>query len=101
MLIYKILLPYEWADFQATGEFSGTPFDIESGFIHCSSRQQVGATAVRVFADKGELVVLASDAAALDGPGRGEPASEGDEFPQVYGLLALAAVCRCTTFLTP
>src|SRR5204863_2884030 len=81
-----------WADFQATGEFSGTPFDIESGFIHCSSRQQVGATAVRVFADKGELVVLAVDADALDGTVRWETASDGDEFPHVYGVLDLDAV---------
>ncbi|MFV2102344.1 DUF952 domain-containing protein [Micromonospora sp. LOL_024] len=49
VLIYKILLPGEWAEFQAAGRFDGSPFDRESGFIHCSSRAQLPGTAARVF----------------------------------------------------
>ncbi|WP_233558852.1 DUF952 domain-containing protein [Micromonospora radicis] len=31
-------MPDEWAEFQAAGRFTGSPFDQDSGFVHCSSR---------------------------------------------------------------
>jgi uncharacterized protein (DUF952 family) len=92
MLIYKILLPAEWADFEAAGQFDGSPFDRESGFVHLSSREQVGDTALRVFGREPALVVVAVDAALLGDSVRWEPASNGELFPHVYGQLPLAAV---------
>ena len=89
-VIYKILLPAEWDDFNAAGRFDGSPFDRESGFIHCSSREQVAATAHRFFADEPELVVVALDADALDEV-RWEPARNGEPFPHVYGPLTGSA----------
>jgi uncharacterized protein (DUF952 family) len=47
VLIYKILLPSQWAEFEAAGRFDGSPFDRSCGFIHCSSREHVGGTALR------------------------------------------------------
>ncbi|BCB79124.1 hypothetical protein Pflav_055340 [Phytohabitans flavus] len=65
VLIYKILLPAEWAEFEAAGRFDGSAFDHESGFIHCSSREQVGPTALLVFPAEPALVIAAIDADAL------------------------------------
>ncbi len=92
MLIYKILLPAEWAEFESAGRFDGSPFDHESGFIHLSSREQVGGTALRVFSDQPDLVVAAIDTERLRDPLRWEPASNGDVFPHVYGSLPMEAV---------
>ncbi len=69
MLIYKILLPSEWAEFDQRGQFDGSPFDLSSGFIHCFSRVQVGATALRVFPDEPELVVVALETEMLGDAG--------------------------------
>jgi uncharacterized protein (DUF952 family) len=91
VLIYKILLPPEWAEFQANGEFTGSPDDRDSGFIHLSSRAQVGATAVRIFGEKGPLVVIAVEADTLGETVRWEASSDGDRFPHVYGTLPLSA----------
>jgi uncharacterized protein (DUF952 family) len=91
-VIYKILLPAEWADFEAAGCFRGSPFDGSSGFIHCSSREQVGATALRVFAQEPALVVVALDTQLLGESVRWETASGGDVFPHVYGDVPLSAV---------
>jgi uncharacterized protein (DUF952 family) len=41
VLIYKILLPTEWTAFEATGRFDSSPLEQRSGFIHCSSGEQV------------------------------------------------------------
>jgi uncharacterized protein (DUF952 family) len=91
-VIYKILLPAEWADFEATGCFRGSPFDGSSGFIHCSSREQVGATALRVFAQEPVLVVVALDTQLLGESVRWETASDGDVFPHVYADVPFSAV---------
>ncbi|GAB3506836.1 DUF952 domain-containing protein [Phytohabitans suffuscus] len=92
MLIYKILLPAEWADFEAASHFDGSQFDHESGFIHCSSREQVGPTALRVFADEPRLVVAAIAADALGESVRWEESSDGGLFPHVYGPVPRSAV---------
>lgn len=91
MLIYKILLPAEWAGFEAAGRFDGSPFDHESGFIHCSSREQVGPTALRVFPDEPALVVAAIDAEALGESVRWEESTDG-LFPHVYAPVPREAV---------
>ncbi|MEV6814265.1 DUF952 domain-containing protein [Micromonospora sp. NPDC051296] len=92
MLIYKILLPGEWAEFQAAGSFDGSPFDRDSGFIHCSSRAQVPGTAARVFGDQPQLVVVALDASTLGDVLRWEDAPSGGSFPHVYASLPVEAV---------
>ena len=90
MLIYKILLPAEWAEFETTGSFAGSPFDHSSGFIHCSGRDQVGATATRVFAGEPALVIVALDTDLLTDV-RWEDADLG-AFPHVYTPLPSSAV---------
>ena len=97
MLIYKILLPDEWAAFEAAGEFAGSPFDDSSGFVHCSTREQVPATARRFFADRPELVVVALDTEPLEPWLRWEESSDGGIFPHVYATLPRAAVAAVHT----
>lgn len=92
MLIYKILLPPEWSEFEGRGHFDGSPFDRGSGFIHCSSRAQVGPTALRVFPDEPALVVVALDTGLLGDALRWEPAPDGGTFPHVYAPLPRGAV---------
>jgi len=93
VLIYKILLPSEWAEFEAAGRFEGSPWDRRDGFIHCSSRGQVGDTARRFFGREPALVVVAVDADLLGESVRWEAASDGrGAFPHVYGVLPGDAV---------
>jgi len=92
VLIYKILLPSEWADFEGAGRFDGSPFDRTSGFIHCSAREQVSGTARRVFRDESSLVIATIDAQVLGESVRWEPAPDGGLFPHVYAAVPLSAV---------
>ena len=94
MLIYKILLPAEWDAFDADGRFAGSPFDVESGFIHLSSRDQVAATARRFFADVAELVIVAIDDDAVAETLRWETSANHGDFPHVYGSLPRSAVVK-------
>ena len=92
VFVYKILLPSEWEEFDRTGRFTGSPFDVSSGFVHCSSRKQVGETAERFFANEPALIVVVLDTEMLGDAVRWEPASNGDLFPHVYGPLPRLAV---------
>jgi len=92
MLIYKILLPSEWAELESQGAFDGSPLDRKSGFIHCSSRQQVVATAARFFSDEPHLVIAALDTERLVSEVRWEATPDGPTFPHVYGRLPHRAV---------
>jgi uncharacterized protein (DUF952 family) len=92
VLLYKILLPEEWAEFDAAGQFNGSPFDRESGFVHLSSRDQVAETARRIFANEPALVIVAIDEDAVAETLRWEPASDRGLFPHVYGVIPRAAV---------
>jgi uncharacterized protein (DUF952 family) len=92
VLIYKILLPAEWAALESAGSFDGSLFDHDSGFIHCSSRAQVAGTASRFFGQEPALVVVAVDTTMLGDTVRWEDAASGGSFPHIYGDLPLNAV---------
>jgi uncharacterized protein (DUF952 family) len=70
----------------------------EEGFIHCSYAEQVAATVARYYGDVAEVVVLRIDPHRLTAPIVVEDlAGTGEEFPHVYGPIALDAVIDATT----
>jgi uncharacterized protein (DUF952 family) len=95
--IFHIALPDDWAAAFTFGEYAmstrGMSLD-EVGFIHCSTRAQIEATANRFYADLSELVLLTIDALMVPADIVWEPPAPGvDElFPHIYGTLPIAAV---------
>jgi uncharacterized protein (DUF952 family) len=90
--VYKILLPAEWARFEASGRFDGSPLDQAGGFIHLSGREQVAGTAARLFADAGALVLVVFDADAFGDQLRWEDTPDGGRYPHLYGSLTRDAI---------
>jgi uncharacterized protein (DUF952 family) len=90
--IYKICPAALWRDAQSAGLFAGAPVDRQDGFIHFSTALQVGATAAKHFAGALDLVLVAVDAALLDGALKWERSRGGDLFPHLYGTLPLGVV---------
>ncbi|MFC8346697.1 DUF952 domain-containing protein [Streptomyces sp. NPDC057280] len=85
-----------WAEARARGTYEmstrGRTLQ-EEGFIHCSTRAQLPGTAARFFADLDDLVVLVIDPDRLGVPLKWEaPAPGAEEFPHIYGPLAVDAV---------
>ena len=93
-MIYKLLLPGEWAELQASGVFRGSPADLADGFVHFSAAGQVRETARKHFAGAPELVLAEVDPARLSGALKWEPARGGALFPHLYAALPLEAVSR-------
>ena len=82
-----------WARAQAAGAYRGDTLDRE-GFIHCSTVEQVVATADRYFRGRTDLVLLVIDPSRVEPEIRYEPAPSGERFPHIYGPLDLGAVTR-------
>ena len=90
--IYKICPAAEWREAEAAGVFGGSGIDIEDGYIHFSTADQVAETAALHFAGIDDLVLVAVDANRLGDALRHEPARTGTLFPHLYAPLDLGAV---------
>ncbi len=95
--VIKLLRPHEWAQFQADGEFAGSPDDLRDGYIHLSTLDQASPTAAKWFAGVEGLVALTLDADALE-PLKWEPARGGVLVPHLYRPLLLADVVAAAPF---
>ena len=91
-LIYKICPEPLWRDAETAGVFRGAPIDLQDGYIHFSTADQVRETAAKHFAGQDNLVLVAIDANALGDALRYEPSRGGDLFPHLYAPLDLEAV---------
>lgn len=95
--LFHIALPQDWAAAFTFGEYTvstrGMSLD-DVGFIHCSTAEQIEATANRFYGDLTELVLLTIDPDAVPSDIMWEPPAPGvDElFPHIYGPLPISAV---------
>ena len=65
----------------------------DEGFVHCSTAEQLSATARRYYEGRNDLVVLEIDSNRLAAPVVFEDTSgSGESFPHVYGPIDTAAV---------
>jgi uncharacterized protein (DUF952 family) len=91
-VIYKICSALLWQEAKKAGSFAGAPIDIQDGYLHFSTAEQVRETAARHFAGQSNLLLIAIDADSLGEALRYEPSRGGDLFPHLYAHLPLSAV---------
>ena len=91
-IIYKICPQLLWHEAEKAGFFVGAPIDIQDGYLHFSTAEQVRETAARHFAGQRDLLLIAIDADSLGHALRYEPSRGGDLFPHLYAHLPLSAV---------
>lgn len=92
LFAYKLLEPAAFADWKASGAFTGSPDDLRDGYIHLSTAEQTSATAAKWFAAADPLVLAMVDLAAVRETLKWEPSRGGALFPHVYGPIPFAAV---------
>ena len=93
MLIYKILKPAEWEQWQVEGTFAGSELDQQDGFVHCSTREQVPGTIDRFFEGEDNLVLVTLDADELATHLKWE-----NDFPHVYAALTLEDIVEAAPY---
>lgn len=103
-LVYKIVPAGLWRQADATGAFTGSPVDVQDGFIHFSTASQLDDTARKHFTGQADLLLVTIDAGALGAAPhdlRWEPSRGGQLFPHLYGPLPVSAVRRVEPFEVP
>ena len=97
-VIYHITRKPDWENALAVGLYAADSLATES-FIHCSTAQQVIATANRLFKGKTGLVLLCIETAKVKAEIRYENLEGGTSlFPHVYGALKIAAIVAVHDF---
>lgn len=89
---YKILTAGQWAHFRRHGVFHGAPVDLDDGYIHLSTADQLQGTLDKHFAGQSDLVIAEVDLAALGESVKWEVSRGGALFPHIYGPLPMEAV---------
>lgn len=98
--VYHITTKAEVQGARESDQYRPTAFDRE-GFIHCSYRHQVVATANRIFRRREDLVLFEIDPEQLSCPVVDENLEGGRElYPHIYGPLPMAAVIAVHAFST-
>lgn len=91
-LIYKICEQTQWETAIQAGVFKGAAVDLQDGYIHFSTADQVEQTAALHFAGQTGLMLVAIDPGQLGDALKFEPSRGGDLFPHLYDVLPTSAV---------
>lgn len=94
--VFKLLRAAEWADFEASGVFGGSPDDVRDGYIHLSAADQVEGTFAKYFGGEVGVVRLTLDGDALGEALRWEASRGGALFPHLYRPVRLDEVIAVT-----
>jgi uncharacterized protein (DUF952 family) len=89
---YKICTAGQWAAWQDRGRFTGAPIDVEDGFIHLSTAEQVAETHAKHFEGLHNLMIVEVDLDQLGDAVHWEPSRGGQLFPHVYDDIPIEAV---------
>ncbi|MFN3191992.1 MAG: DUF952 domain-containing protein [Aureliella sp.] len=85
--IYKVLGREPWNSACIEGVFEGAAIDLQDGFIHFSSREQVEETVRIHFVGQQNLVLVAFSEESFGDELRWEASRGGDLFPHLYAKL--------------
>ena len=91
-LIYKIVDASTWHKAQLEGVFTGASIDLQDGYIHLSTAQQMHHTAALYFAGQNNLMLIAVDAQKVVHKLKWEASRGGQLFPHIYGALEMSEV---------
>ena len=89
--IYKICTKSELREAKDEKKFKGSKKDLDDGFIHFSSEEQVKGTLKKYYSNQKELMLLKVDTLKLDHL-IWEQTSDGNMFPHLYSSLDLSNV---------
>ena len=79
----------EWEHFKKEKRFYGNAFDLESGFIHLSTKSQLKDTINRYFQDQKNIVILQICETRIKENVKWEISRNNQIFPHLYGFLEL------------
>ncbi|HFK1681158.1 DUF952 domain-containing protein [Bacillus sp. SRB1LM] len=95
-MITKVITKRNWEIAKINGEINEVSLK-EEGFIHCSSLEQALNVAQKHFVHEEDVLLLTIDPTLLKAETKYEPASNGQEYPHVYGVINVEGIVEVVT----
>ena len=89
--VYKICTKKEWGEFKHLKYWKGSKKDIEDGYIHLSSKQQINQTLKLYFSNQKNLILLILKTDTLNNL-VWEKSTNDESYPHLYSNLQLESV---------
>ncbi|KKZ93214.1 MULTISPECIES: DUF952 domain-containing protein [Bacillus cereus group] len=96
-MITKVITKRNWEIAKVDGEVNEASLK-EEGFIHCSFLQQALKVAEKYFNHEEDVLLLTIDPSLIKAEIKYELASNGQEYPHVYGVIHIEAIVGVTPF---
>ncbi|CAM3936921.1 DUF952 domain-containing protein [Bacillus luti] len=96
-MITKVITKRNWEIAKAAGEINEASLKNE-GFIHCSLLDQTLKVAEKHFIHEEDVLLLTIDPSLVKAEIKYELASNGQEYPHVYGVINVEAIVEVSSF---
>ena len=97
-MITKVITKRDWEIAKIDGEINEASLK-EEGFIHCSFLEQALKVAEKHFSHEEDVLLLTINPSLIKAKIKNELASNGQEYPHVYGVIHIESVVSVTPFI--
>ncbi|MGE7863518.1 DUF952 domain-containing protein [Bacillus mobilis] len=97
-MITKVITKRNWEIAKINGEINEISLK-EEGFIHCSFLKQALEVAEKHFSHEEDVLLLTIDPSLIKAEIKYELASNGQEYPHVYGVIHIESVVNVSPFI--
>ena len=94
--VYRVFRKQELKEFRIKNLFRGNELDINSGFIHLSTNQQIKETINKYF-KKEDVYIVKFKVSDLEDSLRWEKSRNDEIFPHYYGTLKSSLIIKITS----
>tara|TARA_B100000212_G_scaffold335857_1_gene308407 strand:- start:279 stop:593 length:315 start_codon:yes stop_codon:yes gene_type:complete len=85
--VYRVMLNNEWDEFKKKKKFFGNKLDIQSGFIHLSTKSQIKNTIEKYYKNEGSIIIFKINVKDIAKNLKWEISRNNQLFPHLYGFI--------------
>ena len=85
--VYRVMLNNEWDEFKKKKKFFGNKLDIQSGFIHLSTKSQIKNTIKKYFKNENSIIIFKINVKDIAKNLKWEISRNNQLFPHLYGFI--------------
>lgn len=85
--VYRVMLNNEWDEFKKKKKFFGNKFDIQSGFIHLSTKSQIKNTIEKYYKNQDSIIIFKINVKDIAKNLKWEISRNNQLFPHLYGFI--------------
>ena len=85
--VYRVMLNNEWDEFKKKKKFFGNKLEIQSGFIHISTKSQIKNTIEKYYKNEDSVIIFKINVKDIAKNLKWEISRNNQLFPHLYGFI--------------